>query len=330
MIKVASLFSGAGGLDWGFHINPNYKIVFANDFNSEACKTYLHNFKDAKEYHHEGDISSLIDNIPPHDILLGGFPCQPFSLAGKRLGFEDPRGLELYNCEKALLKYQPKMFVFENVKGILSHDDGKTLELVLKVLNQCGYKIHHQLIKMVDYGVSQLRERVLFLGVRNDIDVNPSALVPLTTKKGKILSEVLNDLKDLPFGQMNHNFHVSTKVKQHWFKVLKEGENLNKLSEVTIRNRETELNLEHKIIPKTLIGYRRLDGSKVSPTMMFGNTCLPIHPTENRNLSVRECALIQGFPHSFEFMGGVSSQYKQVGNAVPPIFSILLAEHIAS
>jgi DNA (cytosine-5)-methyltransferase 1 len=132
----------------------------------------------------------------------------------------------------------------------------------------------------------------------------------------------------MPFGVNNHNLHVSTEVKQHWFKILKEGENLANLSEDVIRERQTELGLEHVSKPKTLTGYRRLDSHKVAPTMMFGNTCLPIHPTEARNLSVREAATIQGFPLDFIFLGGISAQYKQVGNAVPPSFAVLLAEHI--
>ena len=323
MLKVASFFSGAGGLDYGFH-KTGFEVVFANDFFPEACETYKHNFGQGTLV--EGDLWSLLDSVPDHDILLGGFPCQSYSLAGLRKGLEDPRGQMIFAVVKNLQRVKPKYFFLENVRGIVSHE---SFEAILTFLKEVGYNVSARSLDLSKYGVPQKRHRVLFVGVREDLAISPDVFFPQEVIQGAILRDVLQGIR-VPFGEENHNLHVSTKVKQHWFSVLREGENLAKLSEDEIRRRETELGLEHKPIPKTFMGYRRLDGSKIAPTMVFGNTCLPIHPTENRNLSVRECATIQGFPKDFLFKGSISSQYKQVGNAVPPLFSFLLARHIKS
>ena len=330
MYKIASLFTGIGGLEYGFTKDENFDIVFANDFDHWACETYRCNHVNAESYLKEGDIKDYINNIPDHDILLGGFPCQPFTLAGHRKGFDDNRGLEFFNCVKALTLYKPKFFYFENVKGILSHDKGKTLSRVLEELNNCGYKVENKLVRMSNYGVSQHRERVIFIGVRNDLPYKPIDLYPSQCGGAKSLRELLKDFPPLSDTQtsdlINHNYHYGTSRKMHWIKLLKEGENLYHLEEDEIRHRERELNLEPAVIPKSIMGYRRLDGNQISPTMMFGNTCLPIHFEEDRSISVREAAYVQSFPLDFEFKGGISYQYKQVGNAVPPVFGSLLAE----
>lgn len=338
MIKVVSLFSGCGGLDWGFHNNLNFEIVFANDFNHFACETYRQNFNNP-EYLKEGDIKLHLNSLPDHDVLIGGFPCQAFTLAGKRRGFEDPRGLEFFSACKAIENKKPKIFILENVKGILNHDNGQTLIRVLDELAKLGYKVYHELIKMREYGVPQLRERVIFFGVRSDIEIDPKTLVPPKPKidmKDLILSKQLEQFKGLTkdtegkLGYSNHNYHIGNgTTKLHWIKILKEGESLSDLSENEIANRELSLGLQNKRpIPKTRDGYRRLKGDKIAPTMMFGNSCLPIHPSEDRSLSVRESAWIQSFPLNFIFKGGTSYQYKQIGNAVPPKFSVILAKHL--
>jgi DNA (cytosine-5)-methyltransferase 1 len=339
IIKVASLFSGCGGLDYGFEKTPSFELVFANDFNHHACETYRKNFKNAQEYLKEGDVKTYIDAIPKHNLLLGGFPCQAFSLAGKRLGFDDERGLYYLACKKVLEKNKPELFIFENVGGIKSHNKGETLNIIIDAFREVGYKVITNEFLMSDFGVPQQRKRLLFFGVNNKFKLSPQKLIPKiqgTNKKELLLKNVLKRFPklDKAYGildKLNHNYHIGKKdVKFHWIKILNEGENLSKLSIEEVYRREDALGLNHKKIPKTMMGYRRLNGEKISPTMMFGNTCLPIHPYEDRDLSVREVAAIQGFPDDFIFMGGISHQYRQLGNAVPPIFSSILAKHIAN
>jgi len=326
VLKVASLFAGVGGLDYGFE--NNFDMVFANEFDKNACQTYRTNFN-SPPYLQEGDIVQFLDKIPDHDVLIGGVPCTPFSLAGLRKGFEDRKAGNLFFITVDILQTkQPSFFFLENVKGILSHDKGNTLRIILEKLRAVGYRVHHQLFNLSDFGIPQRRERVIFFGVRNDVTIDPKTLVPSPTHKGLILNDVL-DLVTGPFGVNNHNLHISTSVKQHWMRVLEEGENLKNIPIEEIRRREIERGLVTvEKIPKSQNGYRRLDGTRIAPTMAFGNSCLPIHPKENRNLSVREAALIQGFPMDFVFKGGISAQYKQVGNAVPPIFSQILANRL--
>lgn len=325
MIKVASLFSGVGGLDFGFAHNPNFELVFANDFNSDACATYRANFP--HEHLHEGDIREYFDKIPPHDILLGGFPCMAFSLAGKRLGFDDPRGLEFLNIVRVLETRQPRMFIAENVKGILSHDKGSTLARVLSEFTNCGYQATFHLVKCEEHGIPQRRHRVLFIGYRNGTPIIPFTL---PNSIGPTLRETIGHLPPPTVAEdPNHNLHAPPH-KQHWVSVLRPGENLSKISEAEIRSRETALGLENRKIPKTFQGYTRLEYDRIAPTMMFGNTCLPIHPDQPRSISVREAALVQTFPTDFRFCGGIAAQYKQVGNAVPPKLSSLLSDWVVA
>lgn len=328
---VTSLFSGVGGLDAGFLKNLHFDVVFANDFNKDACATYQKNW--GGSHLREGDIADFLSEIPKHDLLIGGFPCQPFSMAGYRKGFEDIRGLEILNFIEAIKRGQPDYFIAENVGGLASMDNGRTLQTIIDFFAELGYRVETRLIQMEQFGVPQRRRRLFIFGCSMRAEV-PLSLdecfpKPMSIFAPDLYFERVMQLANLSWDDPMHNLHTSTAVKQHWMQLLKQGENLSKLSEEEIRRREAELGLEHQTIPKTRMGYRRLRADDIAPTMMFGNTCLPIHPTENRNISVREAAIIQGFPRYFFFAGGISSQYKQVGNAVPPLFSMQLADSFA-
>lgn len=326
MLKVCSLFSGAGGLDWGFHKHLDFEMVFANDFMKEACQTYRHNFNNPS-FLHEGDIKQLFDKVPEHDVLIGGFPCQSFSLAGLRKGFEDARGLEIYSVSRILSDRSPEFFILENVQGILNHDEGKTLHIILQLFRDLNYCVEYRLFDMSEFGIPQRRKRVIFFGSKKG-DKFLEGIEKKPKTEDLILKNVLKTVS-YKFGEFNHNKHTATAAKQHWVKILLEGENLSDLTPEEIAIRENTLGLEHKKKPKSITGYRRLNGNTIAPTMMFGNTCLPIHPTEDRSISVREAATVQTFPQDFLFLGGVAAQYKQVGNAVPPKFSLLLADEFS-
>lgn len=359
-MRVASLYSGVGGLDWGF-AKEGYEFVFANDFNEFACETYTKNFQ--KFFQHDcnylkvGDISKHLDDIPEHDLLLGGFPCPAWSLAGQRKGFDDDRGAEFWNCIKVLKKNQPKVAIFENVKGLLSHGDGESIKIMHEAFDEAGYKSDHRLFSLWKYGVPQDRQRVLLVCVRKDIDIEPLDLTPEATTDRKIaLREVIGaltppDPSDEHKFYQSHNYHAGrSDNKGRWMKIIKEGENLSHLTEEEILKRVAQNgdSIEEftawrraalkkrlktddvgslSLKPKTLMGYFRLNYNEIAPTMWFGNTSIPIHPTQDRSISIREAALIQGFPLDFDFFGGVSHRYKQIGNAVPPIFSEVLAKH---
>lgn len=320
-----------GGMDLGFHKSNSYKIVFANDLMKEACMTYRSNF-DNPSYLHEGPLEDVMDYIPPHDVLLFGFPCQPFTIAGLGKGFSDRRALPLFTCVDILKIHQPRIFIAENVKGLITHDSGKSLKKVLSLFREAGYDVNFKLIKMENHGIPQTRHRVIFFGRRVNLDVAPelaSNFLNLDIKSSKTLGEVLNEVSSSSeLNTNNHNEHIATEVKQHWFKVLKEGENVSNLTNVEVAFRAKSLGLCYRQSPNTSQGYKRLRCDKIAPTMMFGNTCIPIHPTEDRSLSVREASTIQTFPLDFKIEGGIAAQYKQVGNAFPPALSSILAERI--
>ena len=298
-IRVASLFAGCGGLDHGFHKNPRYTHVFVNDFDEEACKTYEKNFKIKPTC---GDIKQ-IETIPDCDILLGGFPCQGFSMANPYRDENDERN-ELYLEILRLLKLkQPKYFLLENVKGLLNmggyetkedkkDKKGKVLKVILEDLKECGYSVKFNLFDIKEFDVPQKRQRVIIVGVRNDIQFVPQW--PEPSKKIITLKDVIGDL---PIEYNPDIQHIGTK---------------------------------HKCAVTGYLGNRELNWDEPSPTITgrgggSGGPVIHNHPSLKRRLTVRECARIQTFPNSFEFSGSISSMYKQIGNAVPCRFSEYLS-----
>lgn len=168
-IRLATVFSGIGAIEQAFHrLNLNHSIVFANDIDNFVKKSYLANYDlDEKDWH--SDITTF--NAKPYhnqvDILVGGSPCQAFSMVGKRHGLEDTRGTLFYDYARVISEVQPKIFIYENVKGLLNHDNGKTWEVVKDVFNSLGYQLYYQLMNSRDYGIPQNRERIFVIGFKN-------------------------------------------------------------------------------------------------------------------------------------------------------------------
>jgi DNA (cytosine-5)-methyltransferase 1 len=298
-IRVASLFAGCGGLDYGFHKNTRYTHVFVNDFDEEACKTYEKNFKIKPVC---GDIKE-IKTIPDCDILIGGFPCQGFSMANPYRDEKDKRN-ELYLEILRLLKLkQPRYFLLENVKGLLNmggydtKDDkkkqtGKVMKVILNDLKNCGYNVHFKMFDIKEYNVPQKRQRVIIIGVRSDIHFTPKW--PEPSKKILTLKDAIGDL---PIEYKTDIQHIGTK---------------------------------HKCAVTGYLGNRELKWDEPSPTITgrgggSGGPVIHNHPSLKRRLTVRECARIQTFPDSFEFVGSISSMYRQLGNAVPCKFAEFLS-----
>lgn len=305
IINVVSLFSGCGGMDYGFHNNKLFRVVFANDLDYDACKTYEHNYKFTPN---KDDIKNIKD-IPDCDLMLGGFPCQGFSIANVNRSISDKRN-ELYQELVRLLKLKrPKYFIFENVKGILSlggysdnnnrlRKTGIVFNMICTDLRNCGYNLHIKLFRMVLYDIPQKRERVIFVGIRDDISKCVKFKWPEKTNKiEKTLQSVIGDLPEIYDEKLQH---IGTK---------------------------------HKVSVTGFMGNRKLNWSDISPTITGrgaggGGPVINIHPNGKRRMTVREYARIQTFPDNFMFMGSISSMYRQIGNAVPPKFSKILAKMI--
>ena len=308
---MVSLFSGCGGLDLGFS-EAGFKIIWANDFDQDAQRIYELNIGQIDKR----DILTVDENeIPDCDIVTAGFPCQPFSNAGNRKGIHDSRGMLYKECLRIIKKKQPKVFVFENVKGLLStkYIDGRLLsDVIVSDLEESsnpeelGYNVTYKLLNASDYGVPQNRQRVFFVGIRKDL--NKKFVFPSPSVKSKV---VLGDILDIP-----NNIP--------WKDVPYES--------LAPRFQKIRDNMKLYHSPNF---YRRFSRREVCGTITASaqpENCGIIHPTENRRYTIREIARIQSFPDSFKFIDettkDIVSMYKVIGNAVPPKLAKAIAKAI--
>ncbi len=327
--KLISLFAGCGGMDYGFK-KAGFNIVWANDFDSDAQAIYKLNLG---EIDPNNILSVNEDDIPNGDILTAGFPCQPFSNAGNRKGVHDSRGMLYKECLRIIKKKMPKVIVFENVKGLLSskYIDGRNLADVivedLSVMNGIGYNVVYQLLNAADYGVPQNRQRVLFVGVRKDL--NKTFIFPAKmSREGLTLKNILTIPEDI---DNNVAWPFSPQALE-MVKFIPEGGSWKDVpyEHLAPRFKKIRDNMKKYHSPKF---YRRFSRDEISGTITASaqpENCGIIHPTENRRFTVREVARIQTFPDSYKFITdttrNITAMYKVIGNAVP----VILAYNIAS
>lgn len=310
-LRVCSLFAGCGGFDLGFelaeHPEMKFKTIWANDIDKSCTETYRKNFPDVGFIH--GDIWEYdIDEMPECDIILGGFPCQDFSMLRgdevKRKGVTSKRGILYTKFVEAVYKKKPIVFVAENVKGLLSANNGQAIKQIIKDFKKVGYHVHWKLINFADYGVPQKRERVIIVGIRKDLDGNFKFPMPTHRDQHITVKEALKDVERIPYNNELHKMKSSTidMIKQ-----IPAGGN-------------------YRYIPKyadkkwmSLI-YRRLHPDQPSSTIVAlgGGGTWGYHYKEPRMLTNRERARIQTFPDDFIFEGTPTQIRMQLGNAVPP------------
>lgn len=299
-MKVVSLFSGAGGLDLGF-ISAGHEIVWANDLYGDAVETYRANLGNHIVCKDIEEVPS--SEIPDCDIVVGGFPCQGFSVANTKRHEGDRRNRLYLQLLRVIRDKRPKFFVAENVKGLLHFAKGRVFETILSDMRGLGYHVQSKLFNVADYGVPQRRERVIIVGVRNDIDFAYEFPPPTHEKTGsggkKKWIGVGAALAGLP------NPDLSNDVPNHIYS-------------------------RYKLNFNGYIGHRPLDPEKPAPTVTArgddrGGVVILPHPNGLRRMSGRELATVQGFPLDFVFKGPLSSVYRQIGNAVPPSFARAIA-----
>ena len=310
------LFAGAGGLAIGLE-RAGFNAIALNEIDKDACSTLRNNRPNWNII--EGDISNIDFTVYKNiDFISGGFPCQAFSYAGNKLGFEDMRGTLFFEFARAIKEIKPKLFLGENVRGLLTHDKGKTLEAIKSVIQELGYTlIEPRVLKAIFYRVPQKRERLFLVCVRNDlIKYNnfewPKPFNRVLTLKDALKKGVLYD-SDCPESQGQ----VYPKRKKEILSMVPPGGCWVDLSDDVQR----EYMQKSYFMGGGKTGMaRRLSYDSPSLTL----TCSPAqkqtercHPEETRPLNIREYARIQTFPDKWEFVGSVSSQYKQIGNAVP-------------
>lgn len=320
-LKVCSLFAGCGGLDLGFelakHDSLKFKTIWANDFDKSACATYQRNFPHVEVF--EGDIWDYdLTKMPNCDVILGGFPCQDFSvLRGdeKRKGVNVKRGLLYTKFVEAVRLKKPMLFVAENVKGLVSANNGFAIQKITQDFSALGYHVvKPEVINFADYGVPQRRERVLIVGIRQDLD--GTFVFPEPTHKVKHVS-AKEALKDVEKIQHNNEHQKIAESTVELLKKIPAGGNYKDVPELS----------EKKWM--SLI-YKRLNPDKPSPTIVAngGGGTWGYHYSEPRPLTNRERARIQTFPDEFIFEGTMTEIRRQLGNAVPPRGAKVLAEAI--
>lgn len=308
------LFAGAGGLALGLE-NAGFDNILANDFDKDSCKTLKHNRPDWNvlcepvEELAEKDLTKML-NIKRGelDLLSGGYPCQSFSYAGKRLGLNDVRGTMFYYYAKILEQMKPKMFLAENVKGLVSHDGGKTLATMISVFEDIGYKVQYKVLNAWDYGVAEKRERIVIIGIRNDLNIEFSYPKPHEYKP--VLKDVL---KNVPKSEGA----TYPQSKKEVFDLVPPGGCWRDLPEDIAR---AYMKGSYGLGGGKTGMARRISWNEPSLTILC-SPCMKqtdrCHPDETRPFTVRESARIQSFPDDWEFCGNMLNKYKQIGNAVP-------------
>lgn len=294
--RTIDLFAGIGGIRLGFEAY-GCRNVFSSEWDKYAQKMYEANFHE-KPF---GDINDIDPkDIPDHDILLAGFPCQPFSIAGKGLGFADTRGTLFFNIEAILKAKQPEAFLLENVKRLTTHDNGNTFAVILDRLNKLGYTVYHKVFNSLDFGVPQKRERIYIVGFKNPIQFD----FPKPLGYFKPLSEILEKDEDVLT-----SYFLSEAMKKKRFSALK------------------------TIPPKPSIWHENIGGN-ISPlpyscALRAGGSYNYLVVNGERRLTSREMLRLQGFPDSFIINIPYSQARKVAGNSVSvPVIHAIAGEMI--
>lgn len=315
--KTIELFAGAGGLAVGLE-KAGLETVLLNEIDKAACETLKANRPHWNVQ--QGDVSQL--DFTPYanqvDIITGGFPCQAFSYAGKKMGFEDARGTLFFEFARAVKEVNPKVFMAENVRGLLHHDNGRTLENIRSVIDELGYTLlEPRLMKAIFYRVPQKRERLVLVGIRNDLVEFAHFNWPRPYQKVYNLRDALKAGELFACDVPNSKGQQYPAKKAEVMKLVPPGGYWRDLPD----------DVQRAYMQKSYF----LGGGKtgMARRMHWDEPCLTLtcapaqkqtercHPEETRPFTVREYARIQTFPDDWQFKGALTSQYKQIGNAVP-------------
>lgn len=313
-LKVASLFCGCGGTDVGllggfdflgkYYNSNSMEIVYANDIDDNACKIFKENFGITPDNRDIREVKT--EEIPEFDILTGGFPCQSFSIVAqnpKRLGVKDERGKLFFEMCRILRERQPKCFIAENVKGILTANKRSAFPLILKEFEESGYEVQYQILNSADYGVPQKRERVIIVGFRKDLNITfsfPEA-------------EIDDETKYIPLKTV-----IEKRVDEKYFFSERAVAGMMKKRESMNKGRAQDINKPCNTVGAHLA---KVSLNSTDPVLMEGE--------RYRRFTPREVARIQSFPDDFELVGSEAAQYRALGNAIPPVMFWYVAKAVS-
>ena len=303
--KFIDLFSGLGGFRIAFE-KEACKCVFSSDIDKSVREIYNLNFGE----YPSGDISQITSNeIPDFDILCAGFPCQPFSIAGLRKGFEDSRGTLFFEVARILKEKKPKAFLLENVKGIVNHDNGNTLDVILNTLDELGYKADFRVMNALDYGIPQNRERWYCVGFLKDLNIDFSDVFPekkdLLFKIEDIINKDIKGYEITAIAEKNINIHLPKYLEK------------NKID-------DTNLVIANEIRPSKCSFRSNGTSPCLTAKMGTGGNNVPVIVNYKRKFTEKECLKLMGFPDDYQIKENNFQSYKQIGNSVVvPILSEL-------
>ena len=307
-MRFIDLFSGIGGFRMALE-KLNHKCVFSADNDKYACDTYYKNFKEYPLI----DIKKLsAKKIPNHDILCAGFPCQPFSIAGERRGFNDTRGTLFFDIVRILKEKKPKIFILENVKGLVNHDKGKTFKKIINILSKkvngkinkskrenLGYNVFWKVLNSYDFNAPQNRERVFIIGFKNQ---NINFKFPKNIKLKINLNNLINK-------KPKKIRRISKLSKGYIYKHLKKHQNYKKIKDLNY--------LVANEVRRSRCNFRFDNISPCLTTKMgTGGNNVPYLVNQDRFFTLDECLLLQGFPKNFKLTNNYTEALKQIGNSV--------------
>lgn len=312
-LRVASLFCGCGGTDMGLlgdfdylgkHYASNHmEIVYANDIDKNACSIFERNFNIVPDNRDIREVRS--EELPDFDILTGGFPCQSFSIVAqnpKRLGVKDEKGKLFFEMCRLLREKQPRCFIAENVKGILTANKRNAFPLILKEFEESGYDVEYKVLNAANYGVPQKRERVIIVGFRKDLHIKfefPEAVIREAEK--------FEPLKKVIDSSVDEKYFFSQRAVEG---MLRRRESMNK-------GRAQDISKPCNTVGAHLA---KVSLNSTDPVLLVGE--------RYRRFTPREAARIQSFPEEFELIGSESAQYRALGNAIPPVMFWYVADAV--
>jgi len=338
--NVLDLFCGSGGLSFGFEMSK-YNVVFGIDNTIDALKTFEYNHKNAKTLCADLSTINPIDieknhlKNTPIDVIVGGPPCQGFSISGKR-DINDPRNKLYQNFVDFVEYFKPKAFVMENVPNLVSMNNGLIKDEIISNFSDLGYKVSYKILTASDYNVPQNRKRVFFIGLLDNKEFEfPKAI----TEDDQVTS--FDAISDLPEYGLEDGSEYSMEIRSDYQQLMRSNSKAIYNHQITNHTEATKNTIalvpdggNYKSLPKELqetrkvnIAWTRLNSKKPSFTIDTGHRH-HFHYKYNRVPTVREAARIQSFPDDFIFSGSKTAQEKQVGNAVPPLLSFAIAEQL--
>jgi len=302
--KMIDLFAGIGGIRMGFE-NAGYDCVYSSEIDAECQKTYYLNFH---EYPH-GDITQIdAKSIPNHDVITGGFPCQPFSISGKQKGFEDTRGTLFFDVLRIINEKQPRVVFLENVKHLKHHDGGKTLKVILAQLEQAGYKVSWKILNASDFGSAQNRERIIIIGHKEKL-FDFSKLPKIPRKKIKDILDTTGNFEYLK----PEEYTLIDNPKEQESGLIFVGYRNKSIRKNGVRPNTEHLSRVHKQ-PNRI--YSAEGTHPTLPSQESAGRFWILHEGRVRKLTIDECFRLQGYPETFKRYSKNGTLYLQVGNSV--------------